>query len=284
MTLDEVVDALGGPDSEAGKKFLDNNKNPPESVLKVREEMVKRKKKANLQSAARAAAKMIKKVIKDADIELPVRQKATHFRMLESDHRPSVGGHLRSKWLDAAIWDTSAADYVLETGDEEEQFDRQQEVEDAANELLLREGIIGRRAKRAEKDNNMPTKADLILREGLIRLAHQKPEHRKLILPIIQEFDAVQKAAGHGKGEDVSMETVKKELGEEGGKKFEEMNKNPPESVQKVKEEMEKKKNKGKGKGKDKKADESGLRADLIRLAKRKPEHRKAILELLRDG
>jgi len=93
-----------------------------------------------LSRAAQAVAKGLARVIKDADIPVEARRFTKNFRELQIEGNT---GWVRPKRFDDVIFQsTSAMDYIGDDG-----FERRMDVEGAANEVLLKTGIIGRRAK-----------------------------------------------------------------------------------------------------------------------------------------
>ena len=85
------------------------------------------------------AKAITKLLITDAEIPLEVRQKAKWYRDLAPEW-------IREKYLDEYLWDI-ASEYVYQTDDVDEQGELAGNVEGEVNEILLREGIIGRRAR-----------------------------------------------------------------------------------------------------------------------------------------
>jgi len=109
------------------------------------------------------------------------------------------------------------------------------------------------------------------LRAATIRLAHENPELRPLLLPLLTASDDEDEKEGRfEEGEDVPLDELPKEL-----------QKNvtdPPPSVEKVKEKI---KSKGQSTNKPP-GKQASLREQTIRLAHAKPHLREHLLPLLK--
>lgn len=137
-----------------------------------------------------------------------------------------------------------------------------------------------------------PTMAVRSLRSGLIRLAHDHPEFRKDLLPIITACGCESEGPMMGKFEEGKPADPTKHMSPEDAEewrkntdKYEDKFKNAgceklPEGG--MRDNCEKKKQEGGGEEKEDEKKEASLRAGLIRLAHTHPEFRKDILPLLR--
>lgn len=98
-----------------------------------------------LDQAGRDVAKGLVKLIREADIPVEARRFTKHFRELET---AGSTGWIRPKRFDDVIFHSSPAqNFMLSGTTEDDRFERRQQVEEVANTVLLKAGIIGRRAK-----------------------------------------------------------------------------------------------------------------------------------------
>ncbi len=100
-----------------------------------------------LDQAARDVAKGLTKLIQQAEIPVEARRFTELFRELSI--QGSKGWIRPKRFYDVIFQPRSAQNYIGISSDDdgEAQFERQQYVEEAANAILLKSGIIGRHAR-----------------------------------------------------------------------------------------------------------------------------------------
>jgi len=102
----------------------------------------------SLDQAGKAVAALLAKLIQQAEIPVEARRFTKHFRELSLQ---GSTGWIRPKRFDDAVYLPRASQNYIQVGavddDGEAQFERQQHVEEVANTILQKTGIIGRRAK-----------------------------------------------------------------------------------------------------------------------------------------
>lgn len=99
----------------------------------------------SLEKAGKDVAGALAKEIREAGIPVEARRFTKHYR--ELGHSGRQGWILPRVFDDVLHRSVAARDYVFSGATEDDQYERWGQVEEVANAILLRTGIIGRRAK-----------------------------------------------------------------------------------------------------------------------------------------